>query len=288
MNWLIASSLMFVSSVVTYLFVRLAGNQKINNPLKNLAMFFIPVIIYLGLSTSQLSTLSVTPYQLLVITIMSIFFSYLGNKFSLKSLELASNPGFSLVISKSYVVFTTIAAIFLFDSTLSWQASLAIVLIVTGSALIMVEKTQAPNQETKNSWFWFSLGAFFCWGMLALTSKYLLDLGVSILARLIYSMLIVSVIIFLEIWQKRISLKVSQPQLLTLLMIGLTGASFNYFMQLAYQLTPNVGYVNAMNAASIAALTLLSGIIFKDQLQSRKLFGVVIVVLGMIFLTLTK
>jgi len=288
MNWIIASSLMFASSVATYLFVRLANNQKINNPLKNLAMFFIPVVIYLGLSTNQLSTLNVTPYQLLVISVMSIFFSYLGNKFSLKSLELASNPGFSLVISKSYVVFTTITAIFLFGSTLSWQASLAIGLIVAGSALIMIEKTQTQTQAKQNTWFWLSLGAFFCWGMLALTSKYLLDLGVSILARLIYSMLIVSGIIFLEIWQKKIPLKTTRQQFLTLVMIGLTGASFNYFMQLAYQLTPNVGYVNAMNAASIAALTLLSGVIFKDQLQPKKLLGVAIVVLGMVFLTLTK
>lgn len=124
--------------------------------------------------------------------------------------------------------------------------------------------------------------------MLALTSKYLLDLGVSILGRLIYSMIIVSGIISVEIYQKKVSLKITRKQLLTLITIGIFGAGFNYFMQLAYQLTPNIGYVNALNASSIAAVTLLSGLIFKDELKIRKLLGVGVVISGMILLVLTK
>ncbi len=288
MNWIIASGLMFLSSVITYLFVRLANNQNIDNSFKNLAMFLIPVIIYLGISARQLETLKVTGYQLLVIIIMSIFFSYLGNKLSLKSIELAPNPGFSLVVSKSYVVFTTLAAIFLFNSPLSIKAALAIGLIIVGSALIMVEKKKNNQEQNNLTWFWLALGAFFCWGMLALTSKYLLDLGVSILGRLIYSMIIVSGIIFVEIYQKKVNLKITRKQLLTLITIGIFGAGFNYFMQLAYQLTPNIGYVNALNASSIAAVTLLSGLIFKDELKIRKLLGVGVVISGMILLVLTK
>lgn len=289
MNWIIASSLMFLSSVVSYLFVRLANNLKIDNALKNLAMFLIPTIIYLGISAQQLESLKVTPYQMFVIVFMAIFFSYLGNKLSLKSIELAPNPGFSLVISKSYVVFTTIAAVFLFNASLSIRTAIAIALIVAGSALIMVEKNKNDKKEKNElTWFWLAIGAFFCWGMLALVSKYLLDLGVSILSRLIYSMVIVSSIIALEIYQKKVSLKLTKKQFLTLIVIGVFGAGFNYFMQLAYQLTPNVGFVNALNASSIAAVTLLSGFIFKDELNLKKLLGVVTVVGGMILLVLTK
>jgi len=287
MNWLTASSLMFVSSVISYLFVRLAGQQKINNSLKNLAMFLIPVILYSFMAINQQTNFAVTQYQFLIIVIMAVFCSYLGNKLSLKSIELAPNPGFSLVISKSYVVFTSIAAIFLFNSPLTIKATIAVLLIVFGSALIMIDKTKQAKTTAK-TWFWLALGAFFCWGLLALTSKYLLDLGVSILVRLIYSMLIVSTIILAEIWQKKISLKLNRPQLQTLLVIGLFGAGFNYFMQLAYQLTPNVGYVNAINASSIALVTLLSGFIFKDELNLKKLIGVGVVSAGIILLVLTK
>jgi drug/metabolite transporter (DMT)-like permease len=288
MNWIISSTLMFVSSVITYLFVRLAVDKKIANPLKNLAMFFIPVVLYLLINTVQGGSLTVNLYQFMVILFMAIFFSYLGNKFSLKSIELSPNPGFSLVISKSYVIFTTLAAVILFNSSLSFPAVVSILLIISGSALIMIEKSTKKSKKTNLTWFWLSLGAFFCWGMLALTSKYLLDIGVSIFSRLIYSMIIVSIIISWEIYNKKISLKIPRDHWITLLIIGLTGASFNYFMQLSYQLAPNVGYVNAMNASSIAAVTLLSGVFFKDELSVKKIAGVFVVVAGMILLVLTK
>ncbi|MBT4124344.1 MAG: DMT family transporter [Candidatus Pacebacteria bacterium] len=237
---------------------------------------------------------------------MSFLFSYLGNTLSLRSIELAPNPGFSLVISKSYVVFTTLAAVVLFGAELTLISLFSIGLIVLGSALIMIEpnkkngsnktiKTKTtdknskikklPNTSTNKSlWIWFAIGAFFCWGMLALTSKYLLDIGVNILSRLVYSMIIVSSIIGWEIYTKKVSLKLPKKQWLILLAIGLTGATFNYFMQLSYQLAPNLGFVNALNASSIAVVAILSGLIFKDELNIRKILGVGVVISGIILL----
>jgi uncharacterized membrane protein len=69
-------------------------------------------------------------------------------------------------------------------------------------------------------------------------------------------------------------------------MIGVFGASFNYFMQVGFNLAPNVGFVNAANAASISLLTLMSAIIFKDELTLRKLVGVVGVTVGLLILFL--
>ncbi|OGM20949.1 hypothetical protein A2771_04330 [Candidatus Woesebacteria bacterium RIFCSPHIGHO2_01_FULL_38_26b] len=108
-----------------------------------------------------------------------------------------------MIISKSYVVFTAIASIFLFASPLTTKSVIAIVLIVGFSALIMVDR----NKEKSNSnklWLPYTIGAFFCWGLLALSSKYLLNLGVPILTRLIYSMIIVTVLIFSEMRAKRV------------------------------------------------------------------------------------
>jgi len=101
-------------------------------------------------------------------------------------------------------------------------------------------------------------------------------------------MIIVSIIISTEIIKEKIPLKISKQQILTLLGIGISGAGFNYFMQLAYQTTPNVGYINAINAASIAAVAILSGLIFKDELNFKKLLGVGIIVAGLALLVLTK
>lgn len=162
MNWIIASLLMFVSSVALYLCVRKSNALKTPQQLNNLAMFLIPVLVYLALTAGTPTNFSLTPL-FLVIIVQGIFFSYLGNVFSLKGIEYAPNPGYSLIISKSYVVFTAIASIFIFSAPLTTQSVIAIILIVIFSALITIDKDK--DRTTFNTlWFPYTMGAFFCWG----------------------------------------------------------------------------------------------------------------------------
>src|SRR3990167_2019664 len=203
MNWIIASILMFLSSVALYLFVRKSNQLKTPQQLNNLAMFLIPVIVYLILALNSGVNFTLNTFQYSIIIVQGIFFSYLGNVFSLRGIEYAPNPGYSLIISKAYVVFTAVASIFLFASPLTTKSVIAIISIVTFSALIMIDR----NKEKSNSnklWLPYTIGAFFCWGLLALSSKYLLNLGVPILTRLIYSMIIVTVLIFSEMRAKKV------------------------------------------------------------------------------------
>ncbi|MFH2118258.1 MAG: EamA family transporter, partial [Candidatus Paceibacterota bacterium] len=203
MNWIIASLLMFISSVVLYLFVRKSNALKTPQQLNNLAMFLVPVLVYLALAVRTPTSFTLKPFQYLLILVQGIFFSYLGNVFSLKGIEYAPNPGYSLIISKSYVVFTAIASIFIFSAPLTIKSVIAIVLIILFSALITIDKNK--NRANSNKlWFPYTMGAFFCWGFLALSSKYLLNMGVPILTRLILSMLVVTVLIFGEIIYKKV------------------------------------------------------------------------------------
>jgi drug/metabolite transporter (DMT)-like permease len=285
MDWLLASSLMFVSSIVLYLLVRQSSLLKTPTQLNNLAMFIIPVFLYGIIALISGEELSITPWQAFLIVIQAIFFSYLGNVFSLKSIELSPNPGYSLVISKSYVVFTTLVALVLFNATLTLRHSLAIILIVIFSAIVMIQKKSSNSPRTSRLWLPLAFGAFFCWGMLALSSKYLYTIGVGIVERLIYSMSIVTLLILFEMRQKKIKLsQMGKEQLLILVGIGVSGATFNYFMQQGFDSAPNIGYVNAINAASIAGVTLLASKIFKDALTPKKLLGVLGVVAGLILL----
>lgn len=284
MNWIIASLLMFLSSVALYLFVRKSNALKTPQQLNNLAMFLIPVIVYLIIIIGTPTNFVLKPFEYFLIVIQGIFFSYLGNKFSLKGIEYAPNPGYSLIISKSYVVFTAIASIFLFNAPLTFNSVIAMLCIIGFSALIMVDKNKTKS-ESKALWLPYTIGAFFCWGFLALSSKYLLNVGVPILTRLILSMLVVTVLIFGEVALKKINIfNINKSQLLTLLMIGIFGASFNYFMQVGFDLAPNVGFVNAANAASISLLTLMSYLFFKDELSIKKMIGIVGVTIGLIVL----
>ena len=277
---------MFLSSVALYLFVRRSNALKTPQQLNNLAMFLIPVLVYLVLIVKTPTNFLLTPFQYLLIVVQGIFFSYLGNMFSLRGIEYAPNPGYSLIISKSYVVFTAVASIFIFSAPLTMSSVVAIALIIFFSALITIDKDK--KRATSNSlWLPYTMGAFFCWGFLALSSKYLLCVGVPILTRLILSMIVTTVIILGEIIYKKVEWqKVSKDQLTTLLLIGMLGASFNYFMQVAFNLAPNVGFVNAANAASISLLTLASAFFFKDELTIKKMVGVFGVTVGLLLLFL--
>lgn len=229
---------------------------------------------------------TLTPLEYFLIFVQGIFFSYLGNVFSLKGIEYAPNPGYSLIISKSYVVFTAIASIFIFSAPLSMKSVIAILLIVLFSAVITIDKDKSRTTSNK-LWFPYTMGAFFCWGFLALSSKFLLNIGVPILTRLILSMVVTTMLIFGEIIYKKVEWKnVSRNQLITLFLIGIFGASFNYFMQVGFNLAPNVGYVNAANAASISLLTLMSFFLFKDELTLKKMIGIFGVTAGLLLLFL--
>jgi drug/metabolite transporter (DMT)-like permease len=284
MNWIIASSIMFLSSVALYLFVRKSNILKTPQQLTNLAMFSLPVIIYLIAASGTNTRFNLNTTEFILILIQAIFFSYLGNVLSLKSIEASSNPGYSLIISKSYVVFTAIASVFVFNAPLSPQSVVAIVLIVAFSALIIVDKSKSKFKSNK-LWLPYTFGAFLCWGLLAMSSKYILNLGVPILTRLIYSMAIVTFLILGEIRIKKVSItKINRAQLVTLIMIGICASCWNYFMQVGFNMAPNVGYVNAANAASISLLTLASAWFFKDDLTRRKLVGIFGVTIGLIVL----
>jgi uncharacterized membrane protein len=264
--------------------VRKSNTLKTPQQLNNLAMFLIPVIVYLLATISTPTRFLLKPFEYLIILVQGIFFTYLGNVFSLKGIEYSPNPGYSLIISKSYVVFTSIVSIFIFSAPLPMSSIIAIGLIVVFSAFITIDTSK--NRATSNKlWLPYTMCAFFCWGFLALSSKYLLNVGVPILTRLIYSMIIATILILGEIVAKKVPIRTtSKSQLVTLLMIGIFGSSYAYFMQVGFNLAPNVGYVNATNAASISLLTLMSSFFFKDELSIKKMIGIVGVTIGMIVL----
>lgn len=274
---------MFLSSVALYLTVRKSSLLKIPYQYNNLAGFSIPLILFviMGVITKQSFLIPLT--QLLFIVIVAVFFSYLGNVFSLISIEHAPNPGYSLVISKSYVVFTAIVSVFLFNAELTFQKMIAIAIIVSFSALIMLsQKTKITN--TKSKWLPLAIGSFFCWGLLSLSSKYLFNQGLNIFVFLSYTYLIVSICILIEMIVKKISFNGIKNNVFIFLFIGIFSTGFNLFQFLAIQSSPNIGYVNAINASSISVVTIFAILLFKDEFSKKKMLGVIGVTLGLLLL----
>lgn len=284
MNWITYSLLMFMSSVALYLCVRKSSLIKTPASFTNLAMFAIPLIVFTVTIIAGSSSFVVSWWQALVLLLTSVVFAYGGNKASLYAIGIAPNPGYSLVLSKSYVLFTTIVAVILLGEVLTYQKAIAIVLIVAFSVLIMVDRKSA-KKITNNKWIVLSLYAFFAWGMLSLISKYLFNNGLEPVAWLFYLNLFVTfcIIKFDRIRIKSISESSTQAKLL-LLGTGVFSTLFNLGQFEAIKISPNIGYVNAINAGSIAVVTIFAVILFKDELTLRKGIGIAGVILGLVVL----
>jgi uncharacterized membrane protein len=274
---------MFLASACLYLAVRKSSLQKLPTQFNNLAMFSVPLIIYLIIGISRGVSYSISLSNFIIIIFTSFIFSYLGNVASLKSIEISPNAGYSLVISKSYVVLTTIISLLFLGGELTLRKGVAIFLIVLFSGLVIIDPKKT-KKVTSNLWLYYTLFAFFAWGFLSLTIKYLSLHGVNTLVMLTYLYVFVTLFIVLETLKLKIDKSIFVSGYKYFLSIGIFSALFNYFNFYAVSIAPNVGYVNAINASSISLVTVLSVLLFKDELSARKLIGILGVTGGLLLL----
>ena len=285
MHWLIADLLMFASSVALYLAVRRASLRKMSVSSTNLAMFAVPLPIFIALSIASRQAWHVTLLQLLILAATGAIV-YFSNLISLKSIELAANPGYSLVVSKSYVILTTLVAVPLFHARLSPYALLAIILIILFSCFIFIQRPQ-HGQNKGHIWLLFAMGALVASSKPVLTAKLLLDQGIQPLMFVTYVFIVANLCLLVVSVIKRQPPRVTGNHMQVFLLIGLLGVALNYFNFLAIGIAPNVGYVNATYAGSIGLVTLLSAWLFKDELTLRKLIGVLGVIGALTMLLLS-
>ncbi len=280
--WLLFAFIMFVASNALYLLIRLAQKQSIHISFYSIFMFSVPCIIYFAVaSLTRTSLLLAWPHFLLVMA-AAFLWSYLGNLFSQKAILLAPNPGYSLILQKSYVVLTTIAAVFFFDAEFSWQKFTAILAILLFALMI----SSAPkNQKLSDSrWVVFSILTNLCFAFGSLISKHFLNLGLEPFVYLFYTNLFVSILSFFDFRRQKMQVTLTNWQWLLMIAIGISGAIFNFSMQSAYKTAPNIGYVSGINVASIMSVTFLSALIFKDSLSRSKIIGIAGVFVGLLFL----
>lgn len=283
---------MYIFSVSLYLTLRKLQKLEVSSDVNNAVMFVIGTVVLLAYGVITRIDFSVDYLLIAIILVTTFLFSYLGSKASLESIRLAANPGYSLIIQKSYAIYTALVAMFLFGSTLTLKNTIAI-LIVTGFVALLVDLKNTKKNKENTKWIVLAFLAFFAFGNLALTSKWLLNEGVEPYVRTFYVQLFVaSMFLFDILFQKTRGKTKAFKQLLDkkyfiwFIIIGLSQVLFNLFAQYAYDLAPNIGYVNIINTASIAAITLLSAFIFQDKLETRKLIGIIGVTAGIILLLL--
>ncbi len=282
--WIFYATIMFLASNVLYLLIRLAQKQNIPISFYSITLFLVPSIIYFSAATITKTSLLLSPWYFLLVIAAAFFYSYLGNFFSQKAVLLAPNPGYSLILQKSYVVLTTIAAVFLFGAEFSWKKFIAILFILFFTMVIAISPKE--NKAHGSKWVYLSLLANLCFAFGSLILKYFLNLGIQPFVYLFYINLFVATLNYFDFRKQKISLVLSKKQIFLAILIGVFSMVFNFSMKLAYKIAPNIGYVSAINVSSMMSLTFLSALIFKDDLSKQKIFGIFGVLISLFFLVI--
>jgi len=273
------SLLIFVASNVLYLLIRAAQKQGIAISFYSIFFFLVPAVTYFAATRLLGISLVVSGGELLLILGAGLVWSYAGNFFSQKGIALAANPGYSLVIQKSAAVFTTIAAVFLFGAQFDLSKFTAILLIL--GMILFMNLGERAKQSAGRNWLLFSVLANLCFTFGQLISKHFLNLGLEPLVYLFYINSLVALLNAGQFFRRHKLHRHRLRQLRLLLGIGLASVVFNLSMQVAFRAAPNIGYVAAINVASIMSITLLSALLFGDELSRRKVAAMAGVMLGL-------
>lgn len=278
-TWIFYSLLMFLASNGLYLLIRFAQKQGIALSFYSIFLFLVPSLIYFTSAQALAVPLWVGYERLALILAAGFIWSFVGNFASQKAISLAANPGYSLVIQKSAAVFTTLAAVWLFGAEFQWSKFMAILLIL--GLILFMNMGERAKQPAGKKWLLFSVLANLCFTFGQLMSKYFLNLGLEPLVYLFYINALVALLNALQFRFGKRSWRHSAKQWLVVLGMGLLGAAFNLSMQTAFRSAPNLGYVSAINVSSIMSITLLSALLFGDELSRRKVLAMLGVMLSL-------
>jgi drug/metabolite transporter (DMT)-like permease len=289
MSWIIYGIILYIASVSLYLIIRGAQIRKISIQSYSFWLFGVPAVMSLVAALATHVSLSVNLHEIVELIITGIFFCWLANMLSQKGILNSPNTGYALIIQKSYVLFTTVVAVLIFGAQISLPKVLSILAILFFSWFIVSPETKGVSTEKSgSSWIWYSIAAFFCFGFYSLASKNLLSQGLSPFTVLFYICIVAATLIFVTSKSKKALLSPKISELPFLLGIGLSNGIFSLATQFGLKTAPNIGYINAINAASIAAVAFLAHFIYKDHLSRKKIIGLIGVTLGLIALLLIK
>lgn len=268
------SFVVILGSTILYLSLRkLNYENKITVQIQNLLMFWPATIVFFVIWMINKEQFFIQSDYILYIGLSSFFFSFLWNYFSLVSIKQSANPGYSLMISKSYVILTALVSIFLFESHLLFTDIIAILLIVVFSGFILIDK-----KDNQTKWYKRIITAFYSflarWG-LALANKWFLNLGMSPTIVNFWMFLFVTLICIGDFAKTRWSYW-DLPKI-TLASIGVVVwmIVFNCWLMYWYKHSSNPWFISAANASSIAIITVCSAIFFGDDISMRKWIGII-------------
>lgn len=246
----------------------------------------VPIILYGAIVLNLNISFGLSLWGWVIVFFNAIILNYIGSIAGFIGIKESPNSGYSVIIQKSYALWTTVVSVFLFNSEFPLFKIFGILLILVFTAIISVEKIE--KKFVIGKWFWYSLLAFFLFGGTTITARYIAILGDNPTVYLFWVMVVTTIVAIIDYLKniKNIEFKFDKNIILWLFAMSSAVSIFYWGKNLATVYAPNVGYVGAINASSNAVLVILSSLFFKEELKLYKIFAVVGVVIGIAILVM--
>lgn len=281
MNWFIAALAGIVFIGAGWLILKKVQLRGVSHE-DSLAHYFtflsLGVLAWYALSKTPIAFASPLSSGLLV---LAAVFAAVSNLLVLHSFERSANPGLSLALQSTQVLWLTLAGILFFGSGISLLAGAGILLVLGGIACIHVRKVTGD----------------FKWGMLALgagllsAAYWVIVKGVQtaepqlLASTILLYVAIPQIIVFLLVKRCRPSKKsalFSWVNLGLLAVGGLIGALGNLSNIIAVTNAPNPGYALAISASGVLLTLFASVPLFKARIHWRQLVAALLIVAGVV------
>ncbi len=188
-------------------------------------------------------------------------------------------------IDKSSVIITMILAIIFLNENITAPKAISIVLIASGTYIMIEKKQVSKNENYKNSWLIYALSSAFFASLTSILGKIGIEnidsnLGTAI--RTFVVLIMAWLIVFIK--GKASNIKhINAKSGLYIVLSGIsTGCSWLCYYR-ALQ-TGQASIVVPIDKPSILITILFSHIVFKENLTKKSAFGLLLIILGTILL----
>ena len=138
MSWIIISIGILLSSPIMYLFVRKEKELNKDIAIQYLSIFLIPTIVYFIYNLISKTSMIIEFKYFLMLLGAALLFSLLGNIFSMKAIQLASNPGYISAVNVASISLLTVLYRVFFKDTLTLKKMLGVIGILIGLIILFV------------------------------------------------------------------------------------------------------------------------------------------------------
>jgi len=215
--------------------------------------------------------------------------SLVGNILQIKAFKEAPNPGYVQAVIASNILVVLILSAVIFDSPITSQKLIGVLIVLFGLYLLLIEKTK----RSRSSWRLPAFSAMLCYGLMFLVVRQMTNLGISP-AQVLLALFSFAAIGFLVIGRlEKVPLVLEEtPRLVIIPLVLAIVVAFgtNLLNFIAIKLVSNPGYSTAVFNSAVVPTLLLSRIVFPKEgggeFNLTKWLGAIVTISGVVLVIL--